>query len=279
MASLSPESNSARLLVVDDERAVRVSMAEFLKLRGYDVSEASSGAEALAMLKSDSFDLMVLDMIMPGLGGAEVMRCARQVRPDLLIIVLTAHASLESAIAAVKVNVTDYMLKPCNLQDLALTISRALQERARELHRQQLLGVVGEVMDALRQAEQAPDKPYPSVSPAPETASSEHLLQVGPIRLDRRKRLAVVEGDPARTAELTESESAILTTFMEHPNQVFSYNELAGVTTGYTGLDKWTAESIVRSSVFRLRQKIEPLPDKPSLIRTVRGRGYFLALA
>jgi DNA-binding response OmpR family regulator len=66
---------------------------------------------------------------------------------------------------------------------------------------------------------------------------------------------------------------------MEHPNQVFSCNQLADATAGYAGLDKWTVESIVRSSVFRLRQKIEPAPDQPSLIRTVRGRGYFLALA
>jgi DNA-binding response OmpR family regulator len=267
----------ARLLVVDDEPGVRVSMAEFFKLRGYHVGAANSGHEALAMLESDSYDLMILDMVMPGMNGVEVMRRARQMRPDLLIVVLTAHANLESAITAVKANVTDYMLKPCGLDDLALTISRALQGRAREMRRQQLLDTVGVAMDALRQEGTAALPCAPSPLPAPESAG--HLLRVGPLTLDRQKRLASLDGDPARTVELTEGEVAILVALMEHPNQVFSCNQLADAAAGYGGLDKWTVENIVRSSVFRLRQKIESAPDQPSLIRTVRGRGYFLALA
>jgi len=280
MAVLAPEGNSAKVLVVDDERGVRVSTKGFLALQGYNVSEAGSGQEALALLERDAYDLMVLDIVMPGMSGIEVMRRARQLRPGLLIVVLTAHANLDSAIAAVKSNVTDYLLKPCEPNDLALTIERALQGRVRELRRQQLFNMVTEAMDALRQTEGATDSS--SAPPAPSTlapASSDHLLRVGPLTLDRQKRLATVEEDPARTVELTESEVAILAAFMEHPNQVFSCNQLADTTTGYGSLDKWTVESIVRSSVFRLRQKIEPKPGKPSLIRTVRGRGYFLALA
>ena len=271
----SPESNSARLLIVDDERSVRVSMREFLKLRGYDVDEAGSGQEALAALERGVYDLMVLDIIMPGMNGMEVMRRARQMRPDLLIVVLTAHANVDSAITAVKSNVTDYLIKPCKLDDLELTISRALQERRRELRRRQLFNMVTEAMDTLRQTEETPDPSFP----APVLARSGHFLRVGPLALDRQKRLATVASDPARTVELTESEVAILAAFMEHPNQVFSCDQLADATTGYGGLDKWTVEGIVRSSVFRLRQKIELKPEKPSLIRTVRGRGYFLALA
>jgi len=276
----SPEGNSARLLIVDDERSVRVSMHEFLNLRGYDVDEAGSGQEALAALERGVYDLMVLDIIMPGMNGMEVMRRARQMRPDLLIVVLTAHANVDSAITAVKSNVTDYLIKPCKLDDLELTISRALQERRRELRRRQLFNMVTEAMDTLRQTEEMPDPSFPPrAAPAPVLACSGHFLRVGPLALDRQKRLATVASDPARTVELTESEVAILAAFMEHPNQVFSCDQLADATTGCGGLDKWTVEGIVRSSVFRLRQKIELKPEKPSLIRTVRGRGYFLALA
>jgi len=284
--SVSPENSKARLLIVDDEINVRATLGEFLELRGYHVGEARSGGEALTLLTNAPYDLMVLDMQMPEMSGVEVMRRAREVHPDLAIVILTAHASVESAIAAVKSNVTDYMLKPCNLNDLAVTISRTLQERAKQLHRQRLFDMVGEAMDTLRQTEKvAKPSPIPAV-PAPALlaafqppAPASDLLRVGPLMLDRQKRLAMLENDPVHTVELTENEVSVLVALMEHPNQVLSCNQLADAALGYEGLDKWTVESLIRSCVFRLRQKIEPSPDTPHLIRTVRGRGYFFALA
>ncbi len=282
--SVSPENSKARLLIVDDELNVRATLGEFLEQRGYHVGEARSGHEALTLLTNAPYDLMVLDMLMPEMSGVEVMRRAREVCPDLAIIILTAHASVENAIAAVKSNVTDYMLKPCDLNDLAVTISRTLQERAKQLHRQRLFDIVGEAMDTLRQTEKvAEPSPIPAVpallaafqSPAP----ASDLLRVGPLMLDRQKRLAMLENDPVHSVELTENEVSILVALMEHPNQVLSCNQLADAALGYEGLDKWTVESLIRSCVFRLRQKIEPSPDTPHLIRTVRGRGYFFALA
>jgi len=278
--SVSPEMSKAQLLVVDDEVNVRVTLSMFLQRRGYHVGEASSGLEALAQLHGTAYDLMVLDMMMPGMTGMEVMRCAREICPDLAIIVLTAHATVESAIAAVKANVTDYMLKPCNLEDLAVTVARTLQERLRQTQRQRLLSMVGEVMDSLRQTDvPLPPALQPVPAVAPPAAPIVNVLRVGPLTLDRDKRLATLGHNPSQAVELTEGETAILEALMQHPNQVFSCNQLADVTAGCDGLDKWTVENIVRSSVFRLRQKIESAPDKPSLIRTVRGRGYFFAAA
>jgi DNA-binding response OmpR family regulator len=284
--SVSPENSKAHLLIVDDEINVRSTLGEFLEQRGYHVREARSGGEALTLLTNAPYDLMVLDMLMPEMSGVEVMRRAREVRPDLAIIILTAHASVENAIAAVKSNVTDYMLKPCNLNDLAVTISRTLQERAKQLHRQRLFDMVGEAMDTLRQTERVKEPspilalPIPaSLAALQPPAPAPDLLRVGPLMLDRPKRLAMLENDPVHTVELTENEVSILVALMEHPNQVLSCNQLADAALGYEGLDKWTVESLIRSCVFRLRQKIEPSPDMPHLIRTVRGRGYFFAPA
>ncbi len=269
---------------MDDEINVRATLGEFLEQRGYHVGEARSGREALTLLTSATYDLMVLDMLMPEMSGIEVMRRAREVCPDLAIIILTAHASVDNAIAAVRSNVTDYMLKPCNLNDLAVTISRALQERAKQLHRQRLLDMVGEAMDTLRQTERVTElSPVPAM-PAPLAAfqspvPASDLLRVGPLMLDRQRRLAMLENDRGHAVELTENEVSILVALMEHPNQVLSCNQLADAALGYEGLDKWTVESLIRSCVFRLRQKIEPSPDTPHLIRTVRGRGYFFAPA
>lgn len=199
--------------------------------------------------------------------GIEVMHRARQMHPDLAIIVLTAHASVESAIAAVKSDAADYLFKPVDIDDLAATVSRALQERAERRRRQHLLDMIGEAVGVLRQ----PESP---ATPAP--TSPERFLRAGPLMLDCQKRLAMVEDDPARTVELTEGEAAVLAALMERPNQVLSWSQLARAVTGHD-LDKWEAQGLVRPCIHRLRRKIEVTPGAPRLIRTVRGRGYFLS--
>ncbi len=269
----------ARLLVVDDDPNTRAGLRDLLSLMGYHVEEAGSGHEALSLLESEPYDLMVLDMRMPGMDGVEAMQRARQIRPDLLIVVLTAHATLESAIAAVKSDAVDYLLKPINIESLSAVISHALRERAEQLRRQHLLDVVGQALDTLRQTDRpvAPASPPPT-SPGPPPVSLERFLHAGPLTLDRQKRLAVMKGAPVRTVELTEGEAAILVALIEHPNQVLSCSQLARAAMGYD-LDKWTAQSMVRPCIHRLRRKIETTPDEPRLIRTVRGRGYFLSLA
>lgn len=275
-----PEADPrARLLVVDDDPTTRAGLRDLLSLMGYHVEQAGSGREALKLLESEPYDLMVLDMRMPGMDGVEVMKHARQMRPDLLIVVLTAHATLESAIAAVKSDAVDYLLKPINVEGLSTTISQALQGRAEQLQRQHLLNIVGQALDTLRQTEKpvAPSS-SPPISEGPAPTSLARFLRAGPLTLDRHKRLAMTKGDPVRTVELTEGEAAILVALMEHPNEVLSCDQLAHAAMGYD-LDKWAAQSLVRPCIHRLRRKVEATPDKPSLIRTVRGRGYFLSLA
>ena len=265
-----PLSNAGtKILVVDDEQPIRESIARALNLLGYQAQEASSGREALNMLET-KFDVLVLDMRMPEMDGVEVMRRARQTCPDLLILVLTGHATLESAIAAVKSSATDYLLKPASVRDIAATISTALQARAEQLRQKRVLHMVGEMMETLRQAETPPSASLPAET------SAARFLRAGALTLDRQKRLTVVSGEPPRTAELTEGEALILAPLMEHPDRVFSCRQLARAAWDYD-LDEQEAQSLVRPHIFRLRHKIETDPENPHLIRTVRGRGYLLA--
>jgi DNA-binding response OmpR family regulator len=278
----------ARLLIVDDEARLRTALRELLKLRGYHVGEAGSGPEALELLRHTSYDLMVLDMNMPKMDGVEAMRRARQVQPDLLIVVLTAHASLDSAIAAVRASAADYLLKPFEIEDLDAVISKALQERAQQMQRQKLLNVIGSALDELRESAEAPQPPeaVPLELAPPEALelSPKRVLHCAPLILDLQKRTVLVEEDPPRTVELTESEASMLATLMQHPDQVLPYVQLAQAAVnsesddGYA-LDEWDAKSIVRPCIHRLRRKIETAPEQPSLICTVRGRGYFYSPA
>jgi two-component system OmpR family response regulator len=122
-------------------------------------------------------------------------------------------------------------------------------------------------------------QPLPGVAASVAPSVLRDVLRVGTLELDRQKRQVTLQTHPPRTVELTEGEQSILVVLMEKPNQVLSYNDLAKLALGYEGMDKWTVESVIRSTVFRLRHKIEAGPDAPCLIRTVRGRGYFFSPA
>ena len=153
-----PPIPQARILVVDDEPTTRSAITRALALMGYRVDEAASGSQALAKLGLTPYDLMLLDLRMPGMDGVEVMKWVEEAQPGLLVIVLTAYASLESAIEAVRAGAANYLLKPCSIRDIGAAIARALRRRQKDLHRQHLVGVIAEAVKAL-QAEEGRAKP------------------------------------------------------------------------------------------------------------------------
>lgn len=268
--ALSYDSTEPRLLIVDDEPNIRSSLVRALSLLGYFVEEASSGYEALSLLTRVGFDLMVLDMSMPGLDGVEVMHRARQLHPELLIIVLTGHASLESAIAAVKLNAVDYVRKPATIRDIADTVTRALQKHTERVHRQHLMGVMAGALDSLRRVETRTGTLSAS------EAASDQFAYVPPVTLNRRKLSVWLDDNPTQTFELTEGEADVLASLMAHPNRVLTCRQLAKATWN-DDLGESDAESVIRPYIFRLRHKLEANPKKPKLIRTVRKRGYLFA--
>ena len=238
----------ARILVVDDEAMPRMTITRALNLMGYKADEAASGAEALSKLAARFYDLMLLDLRMPGMDGVEVMRQANQLYPDTLVIILTAHATLESAIVAVRLGAVDYLLKPYSLRDTEAAIARALEKH--------------------RRAHEAPSAP------------AERFLQGGPVTLDIEKRLAIVSLPDGRAleAELTGNEAALLMYLMQSPDTVYSCRDLARAPLGYDVSER-EAEDIVRPHISRLRNKVEVDPAQPTWIRTIRGRGYLFTAA
>ena len=266
-----PPIPKARILVVDDEPTVRAVITRALALMGYRVDEAASGSQALARLSLVPYDLMLLDLRMPGMDGVQVMKWVEEAQPGLLVIVLTAHASLESAIAAVRAGAANYLLKPCSIRDIQAAIARALQHRQKALHRQHLVGVIAEAVEALQAKEEG------DVLASPERPL--RFLHCGPVALDLEKHLVVVRGpDDAGSlnTELTASEAALLAYLMQHPDTVFSCRQLARAALGYDVSER-EAGIIVRPHISRLRNKIEPDPVHPRLIRTIRGKGYLFS--
>lgn len=254
----------SRVLIADADSQVRSTCTRLLCEQGHEVDQAASGAEALQFLHSHKYAVALFDPFRLGMHERELLQRARALDGALCIIVCTGHPTIDSTLAAIQANVFDYLLKPCADADLERSVNRALEVRARQARQERLLAMVRNVMAELDEATDAP-------------ASEPPPVPVSWIDLDREKRVATLRLTPPLAVELTEGEVALLSALMEKPNHVLTCAQLAQVALGYNGMDKWTVESVIRSSIFRLRQKLEPSPDAPKLIHTVRGRGYYFA--
>ncbi|GIW45078.1 MAG: sigma-54-dependent Fis family transcriptional regulator [Candidatus Binatia bacterium] len=118
-----------RILVAEDEAAVRESLAEVLREEGYDVLAVSDGTAALRALEDSEFDLILSDIRMPGADGLEVLRRSREIAPQTLVLLMTAHATVETAVEAIRRGAQDYLLKPIIFDDLLHKIDHLLTHR------------------------------------------------------------------------------------------------------------------------------------------------------
>jgi signal transduction histidine kinase len=125
----SETSHAARLLVVDDEESIVLTISEVLRLEGYAVEEATSGAAAVGRLRAEEFDLILTDLHMEEGDGLSVLEEARRRAPLTISIVLTGYANVGTAISALRHGAYDYLLKPCNIEELKLTVRRGLEHR------------------------------------------------------------------------------------------------------------------------------------------------------
>ena len=231
-----------RTLVVDDEKGIRYFLKKALEKDGHIVATAANGEEALSKLRDDRFDLMLLDLKLGGrVNGLRVLEAVRWRWPSTVVIMMTAHGSLESAQAAIEEGVDGYLLKPVEPDEVRETIEEALDRRER------------------------------LVESHVETKSKEKLLQHGPFFVDRRKHVATYEG---QTLDLTRREFRLLAHLMENAQRVVEPEELVRVTRDYDPEDVQEARDIIKWYIHRLRQKVEPTPSDPQYIVNVRGVGY-----
>lgn len=260
-----PETRTPRILVVDDEATTRISLAELLRLEGYDVSIAASGEDALEVIdRNPPFDLMVLDIKMPGMDGLQLTEAVQRRSPDTVIILLTAFGTLETAIQALRRGAHDYLLKPCPVSQILESVRKGLSKRYQERQRKELVSRLEQTLSELRAIEQ------PDVAVALPASSVERYLEVQDVRLDRERHQVWI-GD--RPVDLTPTEFKLLSYLMERADQVCSPQQLVRQAQGYE-TDPWGARAIVRVHIRRLRRKLEPDPARPRYIVNVRGVGY-----
>lgn len=260
-------AKATRILIVDDEPAIRETLAEMLNIEGREVMTAASGEEALALLQKGNFDLMLLDLVMPGLGGLQVMDRARKIAPSTIIIMLTAHGTLSSAIQAMRHGAHDYLLKPTSVPKIMASVEDGLRRRQESLRKQELVQQMEKAIKELSTGELAP----PGAESEPKRPA--RFLRARDIVVDLQRQLVLARDEPV---SLTPTELRLLTTLMQRPDEVIGARELVQEVQGYE-CDELESRAIIRVHIRRLRKKIEETPEDPRYIVNVRGVGYMFA--
>ncbi len=260
----------AKILIVDDEPSVRFFLQEALARDGHDVVTVESGEAALEYSESQEFELALLDLKLKGMDGIEVLREMSRRSPDTAVIVLTGHASLETAVEALRQGAYDYLFKPCKTDQLRESVRLALIEHRRDVQQREVLTKLKRTLIDL---EDVPPSVPESLSPSDGADDSEdRFLRQKGLTVDKVRHLITLDG---HLLELSSTEFDILVYLIRKYPNVVSPEDLVREVQGYDS-DPWEASNIIRSHIYRIRRKIESATGESDVIRTVRGVGYTL---
>lgn len=258
----------ASILVVDDEKNIRLLLQELLVEEGHRVSTAENGETALTLIGQRTFDLILLDLQMPGIDGMQILSALRRQGSEAIVIILTAHATLETAVEALRQGAHDYLFKPLSPAQLLDSVRRGLQVHEKNARQQALIAQLGQVAGGLAQLQAAVDPaqlPAP-VAPSPQT----RLLKFGPFMVDLSRQVITAEG---HLLDLSPTEFDLLAYLVQQAPQIVPPSEIVQAVQGYQ-VETWEAGNIVRQHIFNLRRKIQLAGGNPDAIHTVRGKGY-----
>ncbi len=233
-----PQSENGRILVLDDDARIRQMLSRYFEDEGYHVTSVGDGAGLRSSLQSATFDIVLLDLMLPG--GEDGLSLAREIRAssDIPIIMLTGRDDVVDKIVGLEVGADDYIAKPFHLREVLARVKTVLRRR----------------------------RP-PAAPPSP--AASEEVLRFEGWTLDPgRRQLTMTDG---AGVELTTGEFDMLLVLARQPGRVFTREMLMELTRARN----WEAfDRTIDSQIARLRRKIEPDARRPSLIKSVRGVGY-----
>lgn len=237
------DSNMIKILVVDDEAGIRFFLTETLEQAGYHITTADRGEAALDILRETAFDLVFLDLDLGcEIDGIRVLEMVKWRWPNTAAVILTAHGTMDSALAAIQEGVAGYLLKPATPAEVRKVAQKALSWRKSTF-------IGGKPKERPR------------------------MLRHGRLFLDLDKHLVTLDENPI---ELSPSEFCLLAFFMENTERVISPRELVKIARDYDCVDDREAREIIKWYIHRLRQKIVAGPSTPEYIVNIRGVGYRL---
>jgi DNA-binding response OmpR family regulator len=250
-----------RILVVEDHPNTRTALAYQLRLAGYDVFESPDGETALEMLETNVFAVVLTDIVMGEVSGVEVLHTARIQPYHPAVILLTGHASLDSAIAAVNEGAIAYLLKPCSTDKLLASVEYAVRYYTAT---QKLSDAVAMLTGQAKEVDSyGLSLSYTSSKPS----SSQVTLVIGELSLGRTRHHVTFRGLPFN---VTPIEYALLRCLAQKPGQIQSYSTIVRYTHRIEAGEQ-EAQALLRPHIRNLRKRLGA-----NSIVTERGTGYAL---
>ncbi len=225
-----------KVLIIDDDEKLRQLLKEYLENNGFKVLTLADGSDVKKILRKESPEMVILDIMLPGKDGLEVLKEIRADDP-IPVIMLTAKGDQTDRIVGLELGADDYLPKPFNPRELLARMKAVLRRTVPENRDQ-------------------PGK------------REETLLKAGSLTLNRAKQTILVED---QELELSSTEYKILEVLMRHPNVVFSRDQLMNLARGR---DFMAFDRSIDVHISKLRAKLEPDPHSPIRIKTVWGAGY-----
>lgn len=285
---------SEKILVVEDERHNLIALERILAFHGYEITAISNGEDAIAFPKPELFEVAILDLNLGrGIDGMEVLAHFRENAPDTIIILLTGNGTLETAVEALRQGAHDYLIKPARSSEIQASIQRGLEKRQKLLEHRKREVVFGQLeknledsLNKLRGSEgNSAGKPYGDNSlgdnPNGDTTGSYNPpnVEFGPegryltwnnIKVDLLRRHITVEANPLA---LSPTEYDLFLYLIKEAPRIVEPRELILEILGYDSDDE-EASGVIRTHIYRLRQKINAVVPGNTIILTARGVGY-----
>ncbi|MFW5870904.1 MAG: response regulator transcription factor [Verrucomicrobiota bacterium] len=232
--------NRSHILVAEDDKNIRIGLADMLEGEGYRVETANNGKAALSLIRKKNFDLLILDIMMPGKSGYDVCREVRTRNQSIPIIMLTAKTEEIDKVVGLKLGADDYVTKPFGLKELLARIEAVLRRC-----------MAGKEKVKRKQGSKRP-----------------HRFSFGPVEVDTRE-YCINSGK--KKNPVTERELNLLLFFNDRPNEVVSRDELLDRVWG---LEYYGTTRTLDQHIAKLRKKLTGQSKKHSCIETVHGVGY-----
>lgn len=253
-----------RMLLVEDDVVTRQIMTSCLRAAGYAVDSVESAEAALEWLHGGRYAVLVTDIALAGLDGVGLLKAAREVDPQIEVIVVTGAATIESAIVACNSGAAGYLRKPLRRGELEDSVAAALERQRERAEQSGLLHQLGSQLLQLAEGRGG----YAALAAAAPTT----MVEVGAIQIDTQRYIATAYGEPV---PLSRVQFNILLYLARRSEQVVTPRELVRAILGYECSAAQAAE-LLKGHIYNLRQKIERDPSAPKLLLSRRGVGYLL---
>jgi DNA-binding response OmpR family regulator len=267
-------SPTGTILIVDDEAAVLHFFQKDLQRAGFQVTSVASGEQALERIAQQENSISrCLIYSLQDMSGLDILEQLQQQWPATPVIIITAHASLETAVKALRQGAHDYLIKPCSIDELHNSVRAGMLKRQHELQRRATAP-----LRPSESANTAPSnthvaRPLPIMSAAQPTPAKapDYFLQIKDLTIDSARHVARVGN---ATLDLSPVELSILSYLARESPRVVSAEELVSEIWGYIDVPRETADTL-RSHIYHIRMKIRAKTDR-EIIRTLRGVGYVI---